>query len=86
MCFRLAGSPLFRFPKIYLTMMSTTFFPGYLLSRTRSRTGLQARKRRMYPMKKLLFAALLALSLVGTVNTTIAQDPFPTCLPCPDRP
>jgi hypothetical protein len=37
-------------------------------------------------MKKFLFAVLLALTLVSTAGTTIAQDPFPVCLPCPPPP
>lgn len=37
-------------------------------------------------MKKFLYAALLALSLVGSIGTTIAQDPFPVCYPCPPEP
>jgi hypothetical protein len=38
-------------------------------------------------MKKLIFSLLLALTIVGSVNTTVAFiPPFPGCLPCPPDP
>ena len=37
-------------------------------------------------MKKLLFAFVLSLMFLGSLEVTQAQDPTPICLPCPPQP